>query len=122
MAKEMESDGYQEAQCRLRMSMLCRSMVRPLRYPLQARIVELVTSLVLSAAFQQPAHLPWMWCQDHRCPGPGKNIQIIHQSINSVGIEHYRTEAALHQLQYHLDGLFMDRDSRPESQGLLVLE
>ena len=33
--------GYEEAQSRLRLSMTCKSMVRPLSYPLQARIVEL---------------------------------------------------------------------------------
>ena len=33
--------SYDEAASRLRMSTLCRAMVRPLCYPLQARIVEL---------------------------------------------------------------------------------
>ena len=33
--------GYEEAQSRLRMSMLCKDCVRPLAYPLSARIVEL---------------------------------------------------------------------------------
>ena len=33
--------GYEEAQSRCRLSMTCKAMVRPLSYPLQARIVEL---------------------------------------------------------------------------------
>ena len=33
--------NYEEAQSRLRMSMLCRDCVRPLVYPLSLRIVEL---------------------------------------------------------------------------------
>ena len=33
--------NYEEAQSRLRMSMLCRGSVRPLVYPLSLRIVEL---------------------------------------------------------------------------------
>ncbi len=43
LGKEEESfiRGYEEAQSRCRLSMLCKAMVRPLKYPLQARIVEL---------------------------------------------------------------------------------
>ena len=37
--------GYEEAQSRLRMSMLCKDCVRPLAYPLSARIVELTSIL-----------------------------------------------------------------------------
>ena len=33
--------GYEEAQSRCRLSMTCKSMIRPVPYPLQARIVEL---------------------------------------------------------------------------------
>ncbi len=39
--EEVFMRGYEEAQSRLRLSMTCKSMVRPLPYPLQARIVEL---------------------------------------------------------------------------------
>ena len=45
--------GYVEAQSRLRLSMTCKSMVRPLAYPLQARIVE------LAGAFRSPAFQGW---------------------------------------------------------------
>jgi len=45
--------GYEEAQSRLRLSMTCKSMVRPLAYPLQARIVE------LAGAFRSPAFKGW---------------------------------------------------------------
>ena len=37
--------GYEEAQSRLRLSMTCRDMMRPLTYPLEARIVELASVL-----------------------------------------------------------------------------
>ena len=39
--EEMEA-SYEEAQSRLRLSMLCKGCVRPLDYPLHPRIVELV--------------------------------------------------------------------------------
>ncbi len=43
LGKEEDSftRGYEEAQSRCRLSMLCKAMVRPPIYPLQARIVEL---------------------------------------------------------------------------------
>ena len=40
-----EEASYEEAQSRLRMSMLCKNCVRPLRYPLYPRIVELACQL-----------------------------------------------------------------------------
>ncbi len=39
--EQAEKASYEEAQSRLRMSTLCRDLVRPLPYPLSARIVEL---------------------------------------------------------------------------------
>ena len=39
--EEMEA-SYEEAQSRLRLSMLCKGCVRPLDYPLYPRIIELV--------------------------------------------------------------------------------
>ena len=43
LSQQMARDdaNYEEAQSRLRMSMLCRDCVRPLVYPLSLRIVEL---------------------------------------------------------------------------------
>ena len=43
LSQQMARDdaNYEEAQSRLRMSMLCRDCVRPLVYPLFTRIVEL---------------------------------------------------------------------------------
>ena len=43
LSEQMARDdaNYEEAQSRLRMSMLCRDCVRPLVYPLSLRIVEL---------------------------------------------------------------------------------
>ena len=43
LSQQMTRDdaNYEEAQSRLRMSMLCRGSVRPLVYPLSLRIVEL---------------------------------------------------------------------------------
>ena len=48
-AQQMARDdaNYEEAQSRLRMSMLCRDCVRPLMYPLFIRIVELAVSKTL---------------------------------------------------------------------------
>ena len=42
LSEQMARDdaNYEEAQSRLRMSMLCRDCVRPLMYPLFTRIVE----------------------------------------------------------------------------------
>ena len=37
--------SYEEAQSRLRLSMTCSGLVRPLSYPLYPRIVELVSYL-----------------------------------------------------------------------------
>ena len=37
--------GYEEAQSRLRMSVLCRDTAKPLAYPLWPRIVELAAGL-----------------------------------------------------------------------------
>ena len=39
--EEVFMRGYEEAQSRCRLSMTCKSMIRPVPYPLQARIVEL---------------------------------------------------------------------------------
>ena len=45
LSEQMARDdaNYEEAQSRLRMSMLCKDCVRPLMYPLSLRIVELAT-------------------------------------------------------------------------------
>ena len=45
LSEQMARDdaNYEEAQSRLRMSMLCKDCVRPLVYPLSLRIVELAT-------------------------------------------------------------------------------
>ena len=42
----LAQQAYEECQSRLRLSCACRANVRPLAYPLQARIVELSTDIV----------------------------------------------------------------------------